>query len=119
MLKRRYRQVGRLKRSGADDSRRGWGVGLVAVVLQLMHTATFGIYHSAAVETVHRLFRGKHQARGQALYNSFSFGAVGTLGSLYSGLAWETLGAEATFTLAAGCALAAWVLVAWKLEAEQ
>jgi len=99
----------------------GWGVGLVAVVLiaQLMHAATFGVYHSAAVETVHRLFRGKHQARGQALYNSFSFGAGGTLGSLYSGMAWETLGPEATFTLAAACALGAWVLVAWRLETEQ
>jgi len=99
----------------------GWGVALVAVVLiaQLMHAATFGVYHSAAVETVHRLFRGKHQARGQALYNSFSFGAGGTLGSLYSGMAWETLGPEATFTLAAACALAAWVLVAWRLDAEQ
>ncbi len=99
----------------------GWGVGWVAVVLaaQLMHAATFGVYHSAAVETVHRLFRGKHQARGQALYNSFSFGAGGTLGSLYSGLAWETLGPQATFTLAAACALAACVLVAWRLEAEK
>src|SRR5574340_141249 len=34
----------------------GWGVGWVAVVViaQLLHAATFGAYHSAAVEVVHR-----------------------------------------------------------------
>ncbi len=98
----------------------GWGVAWVALVLlaQLMHAVTFGVYHAAAVEMVHRLFRGKHQARGQALYNGFSFGAGGTLGSLYSGLAWESLGAPLTFTLAALCALAAWGLVAWHMKGE-
>jgi PPP family 3-phenylpropionic acid transporter len=62
----------------------GWGVGYVAVVLvaQMLHAATFGVYHAAAVEMVHRFFRGKHQSRGQALYNSFTFGAGGTLGGL-------------------------------------
>jgi PPP family 3-phenylpropionic acid transporter len=96
----------------------GWGVAWVAVVLiaQLLHAATFGVYHSAAVEVVHRLFRGKHQARGQAIYNSFSFGAGGTLGGLYSGYTWDALGPQMTFTIAAGCALAALALVGWKLE---
>ena len=96
----------------------GWGVGWVAVVLiaQMLHAVTFGVYHAAAVETVHRFFRGKHQSRGQAIYNSFTFGAGGTLGGLLSGVTWETLGAPATFTIAAGCALLALLLVAWKGE---
>lgn len=98
----------------------GWGVGWVAVVViaQLLHAATFGAYHSAAVEVVHRFFKGRHQAQGQALYNSFSFGAGGTLGGLYSGMTWETLGADMTFTMAAACALGALGLVAWKLRLE-
>ncbi len=94
----------------------GWGVGWVAVVLvaQLLHAITFGVYHAAAVEMVHRFFRGKHQSRGQALYNSFTFGAGGTLGGLYAGMVWDGLGAAHTFTIAAACALAAWLLVAWR-----
>lgn len=98
----------------------GWGVGWVAVVViaQLLHAATFGAYHSAAVEVVHRFFKGRHQAQGQALYNSFSFGAGGTLGGLYSGMTWESLGPDVTFTIAAACALGAFGLVAWKLRLE-
>ena len=96
----------------------GWGVGWIAVIVvaQLLHAATFGAYHSAAVEVVHRFFKGRHQAQGQALYNSFSFGAGGTLGGLYSGMTWESLGPDVTFTIAAACALGALGLVAWKLR---
>ena len=99
----------------------GWGVQWIAVlvVAQLLHAATFGAYHSAAVEVVHRFFKGKHQAKGQALYNSLSFGAGGTLGGLYSGMTWETLGPDVTFTIAAAFALAAFGLVAWKLKLEK
>lgn len=96
----------------------GWGVQwiVVLIVAQLLHAATFGAYHSAAVEVIHRFFKGKHQSKGQALYNSVSFGAGGTLGGLYSGMAWETLGPDVTFTISAGFALAAFGLVAWKLK---
>lgn len=96
----------------------GWYVEWIAVLIaaQLLHAATFGAYHSAAVEVIHRFFKGKHQAKGQALYNSVSFGAGGTLGGLYSGMAWETLGPDLTFTISAGFALAAFGLVAWKLR---
>ena len=88
-----------------------WGVGSPAVVVaaQLLHAFTFGAYHAAAVTLIHRYFRGRHQARGQALYNSFAFGAGGTLGGLYAGWAWEGLGAQWTFSLAAGCALLAFL----------
>jgi len=96
----------------------GWGVGWVAVIVaaQVLHAATFGAYHAAAVEVVHRFFKGRHQSKGQALYNSLSFGAGGTLGGLYSGLTWDTLGPDVTFTIAAACALGAFGLVAWKLK---
>lgn len=99
----------------------GWGVGWMAVLLiaQMLHAITFGVYHAAAVEMVHRFFRGKHQSRGQALYNSFTFGTGGTLGGLYAGMIWDTLGPAFTFSIAAACALAAWLLVAWRMEKDQ
>ena len=60
---------------------------------QLLHAASFGVYHAVAIHLVHRLFQGRHQGRGQALYSSLSFGAGGAAGALYSGYAWEAGGA--------------------------
>lgn len=93
-----------------------WAVDSLPAVLlaQILHAATFGAYHSAAVALIHRHFRGRHQTRGQGLYNSIAFGAGGTLGGLYSGAVWEGLGPHATFSIAAVCAGLAFVLVAWK-----
>ena len=79
-----------------------------------MHAFTFGAYHAAALSLVHRHFTGKNQARGQALYNSLAFGVGGTIGSLYSGAAWDSLGAGMTFSIASVCALLAALAFAWK-----
>lgn len=91
----------------------GWGVEWFGLVLfaQTLHAFSFGAYHAAAVALIHHYFRGKHQARGQAIYASVSFGAGGTLGSLYSGYAWESLGPQLTFTIAAGFAFFAALLL--------
>lgn len=96
----------------------GWGIGWIGLVLiaQVLHAATFGSYQAAAIEVIHRLFRGKHQAKGQALNNSLSFGAGGTLGGLYAGYTWDFLGPQLTFTIAAVFAAIAFMLVYWKLE---
>ena len=72
---------------------------------QVLHSLTFAAYHAAAIGLVHRYFRGRNQARGQALYNSLAFGVGGSIGSLYSGAAWQALGGADTYTIAAGCAL--------------
>jgi MFS transporter, PPP family, 3-phenylpropionic acid transporter len=90
-----------------------WAVDSLPAALfaQTLHAATFGAYHSAAVALIHRHFKGRHQARGQGLYNSVAFGAGGTLGGLYSGAAWEALGAEVTFSIAALFAGLAFLLV--------
>ena len=95
----------------------GWGIGWVGVVLfaQILHAATFGSAQAATIEVIHRLFRGRHQAKGQALSNSLSFGAGGTLGGLYAGYTWDMLGPQITFTIAAACAAIAFLLVYWKL----
>lgn len=93
-----------------------WGVESAWVVwgAQTLHAFTFGTYHAAAVALIHQHFRGRHQARGQALYTSLSYGVGGTLGGLMSGLAWETPGPAWTFTLSAASAALAWgVYAVW------
>jgi PPP family 3-phenylpropionic acid transporter len=93
-----------------------WGVQSLAVlfVAQLMHAITFGAYHSAGVALMHQIFRGRNQARGQAIYTSLGYGLGGTAGTLMAGFVWDHGGAQATFTIAAGAALAALAVVAWK-----
>lgn len=95
----------------------GWGVQWLwlVIVAQTLHAASFGSYHAAAVALTHRYFRGRHQAKGQGLYTSVSFGLGGTLGGLMSGYAWESLGAGWSFTLSALCALLGFALLALKL----
>ncbi len=80
---------------------------------QVLHAASFGIYHAVAIQLVHRFFVGSHQGRGQALYSSMSFGAGGALGSLGSGYLWSTSGAAATWLAAAALSGIAFLIV-WR-----
>ncbi len=77
---------------------------------QVLHAATFGTHHAASIALIHRYFQGAHQARGQALYVSASFGLGGTLGGVATGALWASLGAEQIFTLAALSAAVGWWL---------
>lgn len=87
---------------------------LVPLVLaQTLHAASFGSFHAAALGCIHRFFRGRNQARGQAIYTSLSFGVGGTIGGLYAGYAWERFGAMPTFAGAALCAFAGAVIL-WR-----
>jgi len=88
-----------------------WIVVLAAA--QLLHAATFGLYHACAIQIVHREFTGAVQGRGQALYSSLSFGVGGALGSLAGGALWEGAGPLATWLAAALAAALAWLLV-WR-----
>jgi MFS transporter, PPP family, 3-phenylpropionic acid transporter len=91
-----------------------WGVGLLPVLMaaQLLHAITFGAFHSAGVAMMHQIFRGRNQARGQAIYTSLGYGLGGSLGTLMAGYSWDTLGARWTFTFAAIAALLALIVVA-------
>jgi PPP family 3-phenylpropionic acid transporter len=82
------------------------------VLAQILHAASFGTYHAAAIHLVHRLFVGSHQGRGQALYSSIGFGAGGAAGSLISGYLWVAPGPALTYAWAAGTALLA-LGIAW------
>lgn len=91
-----------------------WADNLLLLLLaQTLHAASFGSFHAAALGYVHRFFRGRNQARGQAIYTSLTFGLGGTLGGLYAGYAWERLGAGITFSGAAFCAFAG-MLILWR-----
>lgn len=82
------------------------------LVAQVLHAATFGLYHAVAIQYVHRFFRGRFQGRGQALYSSASFGAGMAVGSLFSGYIWNSAGASVCFAVASGLSFLA-TLIAW------
>jgi len=86
---------------------------MLLIFSQILHAASFGIFHAVAITMVHRYFTGRHQGRGQALYSSLSFGAGGALGSYVSGYLWQDVGPEMTFVLAGLISAIAW-LVAWR-----
>ena len=79
-----------------------WTLLLLA---QLSHALTFGAYHAVAVHYVQRLFPGRLQGRGQAIYNAVAYGIGGSIGSLASGWMWDAISPEATFLSAALVAL--------------
>ncbi len=84
------------------------------IVAQLLHAATFGSSHVAAIHLVHQYFGDRHQGKGQALYSSMSFGLGGMLGSLYSGYFWDSLGASFVYSLAAAmCCVAFLIAFVW------
>jgi PPP family 3-phenylpropionic acid transporter len=96
----------------------GWGTHVLALLIlaQLLHAASFGVFHAASVAAVHRLFTGRLQARGQTLYSSLSYGLGGGAGLLIAGWSWEALGPGLSFTLSTAFALAGAALVTWRVR---
>jgi PPP family 3-phenylpropionic acid transporter len=72
------------------------------VLAQCMHAVTFGMFHAVMIHLIHHLFTGVHQGRGQGLFNSLCYGAGAAVGAVLTGYAWQSWGAEVSFTLAAG-----------------
>jgi len=89
-----------------------WPVLLLA---QVMHAATFGSFHAAAIHFVRHSFAARQQGQGQALYAALS-GVGGALGALYAGYSWNSLGPAWTFALASLAALLAAVIIARRLR---
>lgn len=96
-----------------------WGVDSLWLLLfaQVLHAATFGSFHAAAVAMIHHFFQGRHQSRGQALFGSTTYGAGGMLGGLLSGPIWQHYGASVLYSCSAGMALLGLLLFWWKLGA--
>jgi PPP family 3-phenylpropionic acid transporter len=74
---------------------------VLLVLAQTLHAATFGSFHAASVEVITQFFNGRHQAKGQAIYNSVAYGIGGTVGGVAGGYALQYIGGEKTFMLAA------------------
>ena len=78
----------------------------LVVIAQLLHAATFGAFHAAAVAAVHRVLPQAAHARGQALFSGVTYGAGGAAGALAAGWLWELGGPGLAFSLSALCGLA-------------
>jgi PPP family 3-phenylpropionic acid transporter len=73
----------------------------ILVSAQLLHAATFGSFHAAAVAAVHRIFPPEAHARGQTLFSSLSYGAGGAAGALLAGWGWQAGGPGIAFSAGA------------------
>ena len=81
---------------------------------QVLHAASFGTSHVAAIHLVQGYFGQHHQGKGQALYSSFSFGVGGMLGGLYSGYTWDSYGGHWVYSFAAILSALAYIIaVIW------
>ena len=90
----------------------------VLLFAQLLHAATFGSFHAAAIHFVQRSFGPNQQGQGQALYAALA-GTGGALGALYAGYSWESLSAAWPFAIASLVALAAAIIIALRLHEER
>ena len=95
----------------------GWTADWLLALLfaQVLHAATFGSFHAAAVAAVQRVFPAHAQARGQSLFSSIGYGAGGAVGAVAAGWAWEAAGPAWAFTLSS-IAAAAGLLFAYPLK---
>lgn len=75
-------------------------VWLLAIA-QLLHAATFGAFHAAAVAAVQRVFPEAAHGRGQTLFSSVTYGAGGAAGALAAGVLWEAGGPGLAFSASA------------------
>lgn len=85
----------------------------VQMFAQLLHAATFGVFHAASILFIYRFFAGNHRSRGQALYNSVGFGAGSAVGALGGGFLWYSLGGYNTYLAAVGVSALAFLIV-WR-----
>ncbi|WP_018881229.1 MFS transporter [Thioalkalivibrio sp. ALE30] len=74
--------------------------------IQVLHAASYGVYHAAAISLIHYFFPGRLQGRGQALYSSLAFGLGGAMGSLVAGYLWDGISPASVYVFAAFLAAA-------------
>ncbi|MDP1755595.1 MAG: MFS transporter, partial [Methylotenera sp.] len=89
---------------------------VLLIIAQTLHAATFGSFHAASIEVVTQFFNGRHQAKGQAIYNSVAYGVGGTIGGVAGGYALQYLGGQQTFILAAIFPLMGLLVIAFGLK---
>ncbi len=79
----------------------------VLLLAQLLHAATYGCFHVAAMEYLHRRCGDDLGVRAQMVYGGLSFGGGSALGALGAGYLWSSGGAPLAFGAAALIALIA------------
>jgi MFS transporter, PPP family, 3-phenylpropionic acid transporter len=89
---------------------------VLLLIAQSLHAATFGSFHATTVEVVAQFFNGRHQAKGQAIYNSVTYGLGGAIGGVAGGYALQGLGGQLTFLLAAVFPLIGFAVIAFGLK---
>lgn len=84
---------------------------------QLMHAASFALYHSASMLFISEHFSPYQQSRGQAVYLGGVYGIGGAIGAYLAGILWlDGQGAETTFLVASCAALLAALLMTFFKE---
>lgn len=86
------------------------------VAAQLMHAASFAVYHAVAVRMVLDAFPGRLAGRGQALHATIAYGVGGASGTMASGWLWDAVGPASPFLFATGAAVGAWAAVGWAMR---
>jgi len=72
---------------------------------QIIHAASFALYHSASMLYISQHFSSCQQSRGQAVYLGGVYGGGGAIGAYMSGLLWlDGEGATITFMFASAAA---------------
>ena len=89
------------------------GLGIESSVVvwsaQLLHAASFAMFHAAAISVIYRQFGAGHQGQGQAVY-SMLWGLGVALGSWWTGMVWDIHPLWSWLTAAAACLFAALLL---------
>ncbi|WP_130537037.1 MFS transporter [Thiomicrorhabdus indica] len=83
------------------------------VFAQVLHAASFGLFHACAIYLIDQYFTGRHHGKGQALFAASSHGLGGALGMLIAGYAWQAGGASLSYSLMAFSAMLAG-FIAWR-----
>jgi len=88
------------------------------LIAQMFHAATFGSFHAASIEVIAYYFKGRNQARGQAIYNSVAYGIGGTVGGLGGGYLIQYLGGQIGFMITAISPLIGFLVIWFGLKLE-
>lgn len=87
-------------------------VMIVMILSQLIHAASFGLYHSASIQFIQQHFDPSQQNRGQAIYIGGVYGLGGALGAYLAGTLWlDGVGATSAFDMAMVAAFIGSILV--------
>ncbi|MGE4502364.1 MAG: MFS transporter [Thiomicrospira sp.] len=92
-----------------------WGIDSLAILAlaQILHAASFGLFHAAALHLIDHYFSGANRGRGQAVYAASSQGMGGALGALAAGITW-TLGGAMLSYMVSTLAVVLAIIIAWR-----